>query len=79
MAKQITITLSDLQMEQLKGLAAHMRGADIEQVVRRCVEQGIYQFEYRYERNKGQWQAQKEQKAKLAALEARLKEIESKG
>lgn len=69
MSKQITITLSDDVMSDVKSVMNHRRGNASEQtVITDTIKQGLYQFLYRYERNKTKWQETKDMKALLGQL-----------
>lgn len=69
MSKQITITLSDAIMSDVRSVMSHKRGVASEQsVIVAAVEQGLYQALYRYERNKTKWQENKDMKVLLSQL-----------
>lgn len=68
MSKQYTITLSDVQVEDIKKLVPHMREGDFATALVKCVDQGITQLTYRYKRNADQWNKAKENKVLLEML-----------
>lgn len=78
MSTQVTITLSDSQVSDIKALQLHMRDAEtLELATKKCLEAGMIQLEYRYKYNKVKVQKDRENKQLLAILikerEERLK------
>lgn len=74
MSKQITITLSDVQVSDINELVGHMRDANFTQAVGKCLEQGITQLAYRYKRNATKWVEAKQNKQLLNMLLEERKE-----
>lgn len=80
-ARKVEITLSSAQVDEVNSILSHKReGTTFNDVVAGAVKQGLYQFGYRYDRNKVKWARSKSDKALLTRLlkeeEARLNAVE---
>lgn len=79
MSKQFTITLSDTQVQELNDLTLHMRdGATTAVAIQKCIDAGITQLAYRYERNKTQWQKAKANRQLLNILIEENKQLKQR-
>jgi predicted DNA-binding ribbon-helix-helix protein len=69
------ITVSTSTLNTLKAIAAR-RGNTIEEMISEMCERGVKDYNYRSNRNKQNWQEQKEMKSKLARIEQKLAELD---
>jgi hypothetical protein len=86
MEKSVTLKLTSTMVDDIEMVLLHKReGATFNSVVLDAVEKGLYDFIYRYNRNKKKWQETKARDERLAQLEEQIsrmkleKEMREKG
>lgn len=72
MSKQVTVTLSDVQVDRINALLSHRRDDTFGSLLIKLMEQGATQLEYHYERNKSQWKVAKQTKVENEQLKAQI-------
>jgi hypothetical protein len=73
MSKQITITLSDEQVQQIVSIHSTRKDRTIDEIITLVIERGIYALEYRTKYNKVKYARAKDEKAEFRAYKASQK------
>jgi hypothetical protein len=73
MSKQITITLSDEQVQQIVSIHSTRKDRTIDEIITLVIERGIYALEYRTKYNKVKYARAKDEMAEFRAYKASQK------
>jgi hypothetical protein len=72
-SKEITITLSDEQVQQIVNIHSTRQDRTINEIITLVIERGIYALEYRTKYNKVKYTRAKEEMAEFRAYKASQK------